>query len=770
MQNIIKLIGIALLLLLITACPEPGTNSGTNSEVRIYVDDVLYTGGAILVVDNKSITVRVETTSDKDPFNFYKGTCLDSSNVTDNSIKLTGDLLSSKHDVYDSYLKINNFNLNYEKEIVVRVFPTPMLSITGSITLEHGEYHEHFFKKSMPLDEFTYTMDSSISKCYQSPNSSSRLRFEGLGVGTTTLTVTINGIDDFTKDFEVTVNPREIVPEMGSGWSNLIFTGNQINTEDCISLSYSDEPKLPIGAPPQEFSITSGDDNILSTSGKTITGVSTGTTELTISPDYNSANSINLPVKIIDIKQNLTINGMVTDGPGSFSVSDSTISLYSRGSTTKIQSKTSGSNSEFSFSGLDSGFYDIVASKEGRAGSRIDNILLTDSDRYIELVQKEVEVGGNLRTTDAPMFDFDFPAYLIITNDYVISAELPDTGVFYSSDERFNLGAYLINGNGDTQMLKATSEESLEYTLEAESLVAGDSYEAAIVCYDNNNNRLEYRLPLEYSANVSGISKKPGDHDYEQIDIQSITVGTEVNSYSAENGSAHSVRIAVEQGDFTTNSIKIYRSTELDQEGIAIGISSELESGENLGVYENFINSSLKWFYFIDDDYRLSAGETYYYRVSYIEEGAEGPLSDPVAITLLPAYNVELDSPANNNSVSETPAFEWQKVEKNPSLWLGLSYDSSDKLIIVAADAGQIIFADEFTSGNQPSAPLNPGTRYEWDVVSIRTIESSLPNTHALSSSMPRSPIYSPLFSAVFNGAPIPLSNNGSFIFYFYQE
>lgn len=772
MNTLKRLAGILfLLLLLLSSCKASNDSVVIEPEktLQIFVDDELFSADTITITEGQSVTIQFAwSNGDSLDVDFSDSENLDISyfryyDILEIDVSYWHSSSSESVSFYDAdndnLLKTLEFNI---LDLPYLYIPSSGYSNIGSVT--HGEENSIYLSTNLPNEKLTWSVSGTGSGEVVKTDDPETVTVKGLSPGTITLEVSYTDDPSVNDSYEIEVLKRDIEITTTSYFKNFLFVGESLNIGDIFTVQYTTSPGISIAPPSQDLTVSSSE-STLSISDDTLEAISAGSTLLTVVSGYNSNISEEYGLQTMGTSTDLTLSGYVTDGRGSYIVAGSTVELFENESDTVMDSTLSDTDGSFSFSGLDTGFYDIEVSGSGRAASRMEHLFLGDKDRNIELVQKEMESQN--WGSDAPSITMELQdEYLIIDDDISFLVSVSGGNMFMAAGSRYTLAYSLACGDGEAQLISATDDEQMDIDVDTFGLANDEFYEIVLVAYDINNNRCEYRIPLERTSINGTIYDKPGSSTYRQICITSETYGTRRNVFSAGNNSYHSVNVCVERSySGSYEGINVYRSSVSGTPGILIGSSSNIDSGSNLGVYEDFV-SSLSWFYFKDTDPALTPGETYYYTMSYIGEGNESDRSVEVEITILPSYNLELIGPANGSNVTGDPTFTWQEISDN-ALWSGLTVDEQNIFMLVSADTMDIAYADAPSSDLTYTLPetLNSNIRYEWDVLSMKSIEHISTYTYSFSASMPRVPIYSPHYASIIDAA-LPLSNNGSYSFY----
>lgn len=673
------------------------------------------------------------------------------------------------------FMYINRSDTGEEvASILFYVEPASYAFIPFSEEVVHGESAVLTYSSNVDPQSITWTSLDPENVSIEVPNPNVKeIKVNGLVNGIFPLRAEFSGNNGMEiADSDICVAPRDASIEYYNNYTEVLFLGESIDLQSALysNFSFDTPPSLTIEEPDYGLTFSRYDETLLSVEGSVITAIETGSCNVRVDDEYSSSiSNEEYKITVLPVFQDLEISGTVTDGPGSFAVSGSTIDLYKYRSDTVLASTVADSDGKFTFSGLDSGFYSLVASQTGKAASRLEHLLLFESNREIEIVHKDIEDPTSIvEPPEIILKEENSVAPMYTTNSLSIYARFGDDVHTSQVEGAYDLGLFVGPYNGIAEFIGTNSMyTSFSYSLNTSKYQAGVLHEASIVCNDANNNRNQYFIPFINDDEEGTTTQVPATSSHE-VYLESITLGDSQQFYSAAAESAHYVRIMVKNGS-NLDSINIYRGTNSD-ELQKVGVVKGSISGTMLGVPEIFSPSNYtNWFLFIDTDPKLEPGQSYFYKIAYVNDGNEGPLSRAIEATVLPKYNLTLQEPANEAELTTDPHFSWS-YEQVESLWANISYEELTSLLIrrsyhglISGDPIEIPFGN--TSYNH-SESLPDFAGYVWDVLSMRrVVNESTGSSLSESFSYPRRPISSYSFSSYYNDASLPLSNNGSFSF-----
>ena len=287
---------------------------------------------------------------------------------------------------------------------------------------------------------------------------------------------------------------------------------------------------------------------------------------------------------------------------------------------------------------------------------------------------------------------------------------------------------YLKIGS-NTGLLESASGDgnSLIYTWYTDSYPSGN-INIEIVSYDINNNRSELNIPVIITS-VSGSVPyvKP---NYNYYDIEADTFGSSLEIFKQTN---KSINIYPDSNLESLNSSTImsapvnstimvkfwlYRYSSSNTKGITV-LRSTSQNGSyaEVGKTNYTITSNGYYFYFIADcSSALTPGQTYWYKIAYYNNYGNGTFSEPVSVRILPNYNLNLVSPANNSVVTGNSAtLTWVNgaiADSTRYDWIEVRDILSNTVIYQTASNSPLTGSNSYTITS-----LQYNKQYVWDIV-----------------------------------------------------
>jgi hypothetical protein len=364
-----------------------------------------------------------------------------------------------------------------------------------------------------------------------------------------------------------------------------------------------------------------------------------------------------------------SISGTIVESLGSSPVPGSIVKIEDLSGFSGITDE----NGFFKIENIPAGYHNILVNKKGMAGSRIQNVYVwNDEITYVEIVQPEFDYSSELTTPP------------------VISVSGIETAETYSGNVNINVSAQngscpvTATSDHDALYIKIGAYSDLYYDASSEDSLLSYSWlteecgygivNIKLISYDINNNRSELNIPV-YVDNQQGNPPaiKPLNIHY---DITSYTYGNslgllrnfenrqagrfyepamelmdqlECTTRSAENDSSIIIYIKASVLEDTTG-ICVYRLRPDNTGYVLAGKTSYIYNPTSRNIQYKLADTSSD----------ISPG-TVWYRIRYFNKYGNGPLSDPIKVTVLPRYNLFLSYPEDYSVINDpAPTLKWQ--------------------------------------------------------------------------------------------------------------
>ncbi|MEL3904722.1 MAG: dentilisin complex subunit PrcA [Treponemataceae bacterium] len=398
-----------------------------------------------------------------------------------------------------------------------------------------------------------------------------------------------------------------------------------------------------------------------------------------------------------------TVEVKVFSAVGQSVVAGTKVSAYEAGTPTAIETKTSDKNGACTFR-LETGkLYDFVAEKPGRCGSRVQNYYVLGADgEKLQMIQRAGTVGEK---HEAPsiidiklQYDSEAPSELK-AGDTLDGNQIGENSKLLV---RFDLPSRFISPDSSTGNFgiacevgrSATDLSNFITTRKVDTTPAADGYYTAtislknagipngsdtlfITAYDTAENRVEYRLPLNFLAKTGAAIDLTGasiEHFY--INTQRYprplnTFGTprrdremSVLGVPKHDNRETSFRTLMtfwvkdkNEKDLPISGYEIYRRVYEEGAGPRENwklVATKLYDGLYKGLSSKDTSNQAVWgrHWGNDTDNDLTEMTVYQYKiVAFIDN--KNRIESPIATTALyPAFNLKLLSPSDNGMIN----------------------------------------------------------------------------------------------------------------------
>ncbi|MBN1699939.1 MAG: carboxypeptidase regulatory-like domain-containing protein [Spirochaetales bacterium] len=428
----------------------------------------------------------------------------------------------------------------------------------------------------------------------------------------------------------------------------------------------------------------------------------------------------------IDVDESVSypLTGRVLDSIGGAPVGGASVEVSGTGLET-----TTDSDGFFRFENIVIGVYDIVATKEGRAGSRLQEVYVDGDDIDVEIVQCEYNyLIGSVTPPSIEVSGVDHGGEytgLVPVDIRVIEGSSP---VFATE---FHRSIYLKIGTTSMSYYEVAESptDTLYYRWNTQTLPAGPVVLKA-VAYDTNNNRAEINIPLSITTNNGVVPEMSPYEDFYNITAttygKSMVITRSPGLSAIIGGAAYPATRAPED-----TSIIVEFSVQKYYHGIVIYKSAAEEGPYALAGQTTYTDS---FFYkFADYSPALMPDMTVYYKLAYFNQYGMGPPTDAISVRILPAYHISLAGPPNNAIITEiTPTLTW---ESEPVIEGARRTDWIVVTNVLDATIVAYSFIDDGLEYTLPALQYN--NKYEWDVRSLYEYNNAPPRANVLSRSFP---------------------------------
>jgi hypothetical protein len=405
------------------------------------------------------------------------------------------------------------------------------------------------------------------------------------------------------------------------------------------------------------------------------------------------------------------VTGVILDKMGGAPVSYATVEVEN----SNIPSVVAGEDGRYEIPVPAGVYFSIIAKKEGRAYSKIQDLGKLEEGEILEdvnIILAEVynlvpyndpDIGTSYNLLGAPMIEVDG----LEMGDVIAFNEKRDIRIRVRAPNPLaqtqHVGAPLRCFLGRKWLpmgfgaIAVSRSDQLRFIWDSANRTVGETY-FHIVAMDMNHNRVEKTIPIQILPELEDPSRVPAKVNTEKVSISGITFGDRLEYYQRMGADAVGggyiqnpigkqytkyVRIFWEK-IVECKGYKVYRSdtgpdgtyTRIAEYPQSPHVAKDICSGNgrypHLGDNRPNCETRLQT---VDMDPTLTIGKTYWYRISAYNAYGEGPMTDPKPIELLEPYWVTLIGPGGNGQQGEMedglpqsievvtslkPIFEWE--------------------------------------------------------------------------------------------------------------
>jgi len=392
-----------------------------------------------------------------------------------------------------------------------------------------------------------------------------------------------------------------------------------------------------------------------------------------------------------------------------------------------VANATTGSDGGFSVN-LNPGAYDIVVAKTGMAGSQVLNVVVPSGERVsLPIIQRKAFNPSWPTTPPQVLLDkvqdgnvYDALLGYIPYRVRVQPATPLKTDFIYVALGKTPGSAFLVGRRALFTQVDDTGDQFLDPLLYA----AAGPTTFQVVVYDTNGNRTHLFRYVSVSAPfVSGVDLVPPQLVYAVAFTLRQGIGfLGLRPQAAPAGGSLYVELAwVPKLDFSRYpnnapyGYRIYRSFD----------------GTNFKLIGTVDGSTT---FFRDASPELAPGKKAYYRVTAFVGSLESQPSNVLATTPLDAFDVTLNTPANNaQNVSVQPTFSWTPSQTVGAhqYYAGALWDTLTGEWALFTNAAQLTLVDRTSwTWNEDGAyngtrweTLQRGRTYQWQLIEAYALD-----------------------------------------------
>lgn len=416
------------------------------------------------------------------------------------------------------------------------------------------------------------------------------------------------------------------------------------------------------------------------------------------------------------------VEGTIVDSVGGTVVPSVTVQLES----TALSTTTNGSGYFLIYA--PPGTYNILATQTGRAGSRMTEVVISNnSTTTIELISPLYAFSSS--GSNPPTINI---SGITAGGTYSGTVGLGITAVegSYPVAATYDHSAIMLKIGGKGSLISSASSDNgtLNYSWDTTTFLPG-SIVINVVAYDINNNRCEWNIPVivgpssgtvpatapsSYYIQASTFGNTLGIFKQEHESLFDLRAGLSAyekilldTTYAAADDSTVLVFLRGRRPASGTTGMNVYRAD--SQTGTYARVGSTTYYAVNT-------DDGYNYYQFYDTSSHLTPNQSYWYKLAYFNRYGEGPQMTAVEVQILDKYNLDLVSPGNNSSVSDTtPTFTWTA----DSVTSATRYDTIILKEVNGASYSWISEDLEDSFSTTCSVPLKSNTQYEWTISSI---------------------------------------------------
>ncbi len=406
------------------------------------------------------------------------------------------------------------------------------------------------------------------------------------------------------------------------------------------------------------------------------------------------------------------ISGIVTNTRGGPAIDGATVTASGTTATTSSQGA-------YTLSPLNPTTYDVLASKPGMAASKLQGVI----------VQAGQTTTANLimRSVFDPTKPVSAPTISVtgLSQGQTVAGSISFTVNVTASNPVKQIAVRAANMNALPQA-SVTDTSTVVFTLNSAALANGSGF-VDIIAYDLNQNLAEWVIGFTVNNAVSGTPPAVPTG----LALVAVTTGQSLSLFTAQRAQRFST-LGITQDPNVLNvngrsinlltapsNATLFVESSWNPQADAVGyrvFRSSAATGPFVQVAER--NST----FYDDADPSLTPGVAVYYQISAFNAGGQSAMTAAVVVTPLPAFNLNLASPANNaTSVPTVPTLAWA-----PTTLVGTS-QSYDIFVQGLNDPSpawittkfSIVNSTSIMYGTMPTVFINPltnGKVYQWDI------------------------------------------------------
>lgn len=400
-----------------------------------------------------------------------------------------------------------------------------------------------------------------------------------------------------------------------------------------------------------------------------------------------------------------SIMGYVAEARGGAGISGVDVSVIG---STSTYSLTTDENGNF-YAEIPAGTYEVLCNKDGWAGSRYQEVTLTNN-RMTTVNIIERQAFSSSYSTVPPTISLSGlqpGAYVAGTVNFTVNLTGPNAikeigvrfGNFTLSPEQ-----YVVDQN------------SLDVTFDTTQKSDGQSF-IDVIGYDVNYNVVEWVIPIVIS-NGSGAGEVPGEAG---LSVQAMTFGQNLGIFKEKRTQMFQKMHMKGDPNIIRVNGKEYNLKQFpENRSIFVALFFDAYNATGYKVYRSMMPTGpfkqiadVNTTSYYDGDPVLKADMVYYYKVIPYNNNGDGPESPVIWAKPMGVFNVYLESPMNDSTVNSLqPTFTWSTTP--------IDADLTEFQIYVAGTTDSYPLADMYVNDTDHviynGEALAPGKEYRWDV------------------------------------------------------
>ncbi|TMJ08863.1 MAG: carboxypeptidase regulatory-like domain-containing protein [Bacillati bacterium ANGP1] len=408
------------------------------------------------------------------------------------------------------------------------------------------------------------------------------------------------------------------------------------------------------------------------------------------------------------------VGGCVTDSRAGGAVAGATITASPGGTTT-----TTDSQGAYSLA-LSPGTYDIIATKSGMAASKFQSVVVGGQTARADLI---------MRSVFDPTMPIAEPTITVsgLSPGDTVTGTRSFTATVAASNAVREIDMRTSNMN-TTPQASVLDNTTATFSVNSTLLANGPAF-VDIIAYDFNYNAAEVVINFTVSNPPSGVAPvTPAG-----LTLVAVTTGQSLSLFTTQRATTFA-QLGIQQDPsiLSVDGQSINLLTAPSNATLFVQASWTAIPGASYKIYRSFSATGpfvqlaeRSTNIYQDADPSLAPGLAVYYQVSAFNAGGESAPSAAVSVTPLPAFNLNLVSPANNiTGVVIPPTFTW-----TPTALVGV-HQRYDIYVWGVNDANfswrtsGLFITDTTTitygTGGTLLAPLQGGKVYQWDIFQAR--------------------------------------------------